>query len=145
LVARGSRRQKGACTAKEIIMATTITETLKSRYAALQAKRERSWPPAQLEGNARQRNQLLERFDPAAVAQPGDVLPPLSFAEVDGDTLTLDELIADGPALFVFFRYAGCPACNIALPHYAETLFPALARSGHPARGAQPAAAASPA
>ncbi|NML87904.1 AhpC/TSA family protein [Sphingobium sp. TB-6] len=113
-------------------MATTVNETLKSRYAALQAERERSWPPAQLEGNARQRNQLLERFDPAAVAQPGTVLPPLSFVEVDGDTLSLDELTADGAALFVFFRYAGCPARNIALPHYAEALFPALRQRGIP-------------
>ncbi|KKW92104.1 peroxiredoxin-like family protein [Sphingobium chungbukense] len=107
-------------------MATIVNETLKSRYAALQAERERSWSPAQLEGNKRQRTQLLERFDPAAVAQPGDVLPPLSFAEVDGGTLRLDDLTAEGPALFVFFRFAGCPACNIALPYYAERLFPAL-------------------
>ncbi|UZW57725.1 AhpC/TSA family protein [Sphingobium sp. JS3065] len=119
-------------------MATTVTETLKSRYAALQAERERNWPPAQLEGNARQRNQLLERFDPAAVAQPGTVLPPLSFAEVDGDTLALDEPTANGAALFVFFRYAGCPACNIALSYYAETLFPALRQRGIPLMALSP-------
>ncbi|HKX22454.1 MAG TPA: peroxiredoxin-like family protein [Rhizorhapis sp.] len=111
-------------------MATIITATLKDRYAALQAERERSWPPAQLEGNARQRRQLVERFDPVAVAQPGTVLPPLSFAEVDGGTLTLDELTAEGAVLFVFFRFAGCPACNIALPYYAETLFPGLQEGG---------------
>lgn len=113
-------------------MATTINATLKDRYAALQAERERDWTPAQLEGNARQRAILLERFDPAAVAQPGAVLPPLSFAEVDGGALTLDDLVANGPALFVFFRFAGCPACNIALPHYAQTLFPALRDRGVP-------------
>lgn len=113
-------------------MATTVNETLKARYAALQAERERSWPPAQLEGNARQRKQLLDRFDPAAVAQPGTVLPPLSFVEVGGDTLGLDELTAGGAALFLFFRYAGCPACNIALPYYADALFPGLRQRGIP-------------
>lgn len=113
-------------------MATIINATLKDRYAALQAERERSWSPAQLEGNARQRSLLAERFDPAAVAQPGTVLPPLSFAQVDGGTLTLDELTADGAALFVFFRFAGCPACNIALPYYAETLFPGLEQRAIP-------------
>ncbi|WP_242126306.1 peroxiredoxin-like family protein [Sphingobium sp. Sx8-8] len=113
-------------------MATIINATLKDRYAALQAERERSWSPAQLEGNARQRRLLVERFDPAALAQPGTVLPPLSFDEVDGGTLTLDELTAGGAALFVFFRFAGCPACNIALPHYAETLFPGLRQRGIP-------------
>lgn len=113
-------------------MATAVNETLKARYAALQAERERSWPPAQLEGNARQRKQLLDRFDPAAVAQPGTVLPPLSFVEVGGDTLGLDELTAGGAALFLFFRYAGCPACNIALPYYADALFPGLRQRGIP-------------
>lgn len=113
-------------------MATVINETLKARYAALQAERERSWSPVQLEANALQRRLLRERFDPAAVAQPGDVLPPISFTEVDGETLTLDRLTADGPALFIFFRFAGCPACNIALPYYAETLFPALDERGIP-------------
>ncbi|MCB4857983.1 AhpC/TSA family protein [Sphingobium sp. PNB] len=113
-------------------MATTVNETLKARYAALQAERERSWPPAQLEGNARQRKQLLDRFDPAAVAQPGTVLPPLSFVEVGGDTFGLDELTSGGAALFLFFRYAGCPACNIALPYYADALFPGLRQRGIP-------------
>ncbi|WP_088184108.1 peroxiredoxin-like family protein [Sphingobium sp. Z007] len=108
-------------------MATLLTETLKDRYAALQAERERNWPATQLAANAAQRQQLVDRFDPANVAQPGDILPPLSFAEVGGGTLDLDRLTADGPALFIFFRFAGCPACNIALPYYADTLHPALA------------------
>lgn len=107
-------------------MATLLTQTLKDRFAALQAERERNWPPAQLEANADQRRQLVERFDPAAVVQPGDILPPLSFAEVGGETVTLDSLTAQGPALFIFFRFAGCPACNIALPYYAEALQPEL-------------------
>lgn len=107
-------------------MATLLTETLKDRFTALQAERERSWHPAQLAANAGQRRQLVERFDSAAIAQPGDILPPLSFAEVGGDTLDLDRLTANGPALFTFFRFAGCPACNIALPYYADTLHPAL-------------------
>lgn len=107
-------------------MATLLTETLKDRYAALQVERERNWPAAQLAANAAQRQQLVDRFDPADVAQPGDILPPLSFAEVGGGTLDLDRLTADGPALFIFFRFAGCPACNIALPYYADTLYAAL-------------------
>lgn len=111
-------------------MATAINDTLKARYAALQAEREKSWSPAQLAANARQRRVLVERFDPAAVAQPGTVLPTLSFAEVDGDRLALDDLTAKGDALFVFFRFAGCPACNIALPYYAERLAPALKQRG---------------
>jgi peroxiredoxin len=108
------------------MMATTRTEPLKTRYAALQAERDRSWPAAQLEANARQRRRLVERFDPATIAQPGDILPDFGFPEVDGAELTLSGLAQGGSALFVFFRFAGCPACNIALPYYAETLYPEL-------------------
>lgn len=107
-------------------MATILTEPLKTRYAALQAERERSWPAHQLAANARQRRLLAERFDPATIAQPGDILPSFAFAEVEGGELTLDGLTEGGSALFIFFRFAGCPACNIALPYYAEALYPEL-------------------
>lgn len=113
-------------------MATVLTETLKARYAALQAQREREWAPEQLARNAGQRQALVDRFDPARVAQTGDVLPALALEDVEGGGLTLDALTAEGPALLVFFRFAGCPACNIALPHYAETLWPALRERGIP-------------
>lgn len=113
-------------------MATILKDTLKAQFEALQAERERSWTPAQLEGNARQRRLLRERFDPAAVAQVGDILPPQDFAQANGDPLSLDTLTANGPALLIFFRFAGCPACNIALPHYADTLYPTLRDRGIP-------------
>lgn len=113
-------------------MATIVTETLKDQYAALQAEREKSWPVAQLEANARQRRVLVERFDPLAVAQPGAVLPPLDLIDVDGVTQSLDTLTANGPALLIFFRFAGCPACNIALPYYDRTLAPVLKARGIP-------------
>lgn len=113
-------------------MATLLTDTLKDRYAALQAERARTWPAAQLEANARLRAALVDRFDPAAVAQPGDILSPRDFAEVDGDVVSLDTLTTRGPALILFFRFAGCPACNIALPYYAESLHPALEQRGVP-------------
>lgn len=108
-------------------MATLLIEPLKDRFAALQAERARNWTPAQLEANATVRRQLVDRFDPADVAQPGDRLPPLSFTGVGGETLTLDGLTANGPALLLLFRFATCPADNIALPYYAEALSPALA------------------
>ena len=113
-------------------MAAILKDSLKARYAALQAERERSWSPAQLEGNARQRRLLADRFDPAAIAQAGDLLPTLSFDEVDGTEIDLDRLVSAGPALLLFFRFAGCPACNIALHHYAEQLYPGLRNRGIP-------------
>ncbi|MEJ7933032.1 peroxiredoxin-like family protein [Sphingobium sp. AN558] len=113
-------------------MTRVLTDSLKARYDALQAQREQEWSPAQLAGNARQRQTLVDRLDPAAVAQPGDRLAPLTLDTVEGGALTLDALTANGTAVLIFFRFAGCPACNIALPYYAETLWPELRERGIP-------------
>lgn len=113
-------------------MATLLTASLKDQYAALQAERVRSWPPAQLANNARQRQLLIDRFDPAAVAQAGSHLPEADLIDAEGDALSLEALTANGPAVLIFFRFAGCPACNLALPYYAEQLFPALAARNIP-------------
>lgn len=113
-------------------MATVLTKSLKTRFAELQAERERSWPPAQLAANAGQRRKLVDRFDRDAVAQVGDRVPAVSFVDVEGGALALADLVANGPAVLVFFRFAGCPACNIALSYYEETLYPALRDNGIP-------------
>ena len=47
-----------------------------------------------------------------------------------GGAVTLEGLTAKGPAVLVFFRFAACPSCNIALPYYAEALWPGLDRLG---------------
>jgi peroxiredoxin len=111
-------------------MVNVVDDTLQGRYAALQAERQRTWSAAQLAGNARQRQILVDRFDPTAIVQSGDALPDFSFAEVDGGSLSLTGLVAQAPVLLIFFRFAGCPACNIALSYYAEHLYPALSKLG---------------
>ncbi|MEJ0047917.1 MAG: peroxiredoxin-like family protein [Rhodospirillales bacterium] len=42
----------------------------------------------------------------------------------------LDDLLRDGPVVLLFFRFAGCPACNIALPYYQRQLYPELRELG---------------
>lgn len=106
-----------------------MSETLTALFDALQQERERSWPAEKLRGNADQRRALVDAFDPAAVVQTGDLLEPFEL-ESPGGPITLDDLVTGGPALLIFFRFAGCPACNIALPYYDRTLVPALAARG---------------
>lgn len=114
------------------VIANTTVQSLEARFAELQAWREANWPPAQLEKNADQRRTLVERFDASAIAKPGDVLPPYVFSGSERQKLWLDDLVAKGPAVLVFFRFAGCPACNIALRYYEEALYPALQERGVP-------------
>jgi peroxiredoxin len=69
---------------------------------------------------------LVETADPSAWVKAGDAVEPFVLRDVEGGDLTLEGLTARGPVVLVFFRFAGCPACNIALPYYEKALAPAL-------------------
>ena len=108
----------------------TQTETLAVQFGALQAERQRTWTPDQLARNTAQRRDLVDRFDADRAVRPGDTLAPFALTDVEGGTIRLDDLVANGPAVLIFFRYADCPACNIALPHYDRELRPSLDATG---------------
>jgi peroxiredoxin len=98
--------------------------------ADLHAERQRTWEPAALQANIDQRALLVATADRAGFVQAGDSVAGFNLEEVDGELLTLDKLVAEGPAVLIFFRFAGCPACNIALPYYQRALAPALKSLG---------------
>lgn len=111
-------------------MSAAATESLTAQFEALHAERVRSWEPAKLAKNVDQRRRLVEAFDPAAIVRIGDAVEPFELVDSDGATLTRDTLTADGPVALIFFRFAGCPACNLALPYYDRQLSPALEAAG---------------
>jgi len=113
-------------------MADRETESLTAQLQALHAERVRTWDPAKLAKNVDRRARLVADFDASAIVQVGDRVEPFVLETSDGQTLTLDALIADGPAILIFFRFAGCPACNLALPYYDRQLWPTLAQNGVP-------------
>jgi peroxiredoxin len=98
--------------------------------ADLHAYRLRTMAPADLQLNIDQRQLLEDTADRSAFVKAGDVVEPFSLPEVLGGTIELDRLLAGGPVVLLFFRYEGCPACNIALRHYQLELYPALAELG---------------
>ncbi len=49
-----------------------------------------------------------------------------SLSDATGQTRTLDELTADGPAVIVFYRGGWCPYCNLTLRTYQRDLLPEL-------------------
>lgn len=110
----------------------TPAESLTKQFEALHAERARTWEPAQLERNIEQRRKLVAAFDPAKIVKVGDAIEPFELEGSQGDPLSLDDLIAGGPAVLIFFRYAGCPACDLALPYYDRQLRPALDALGIP-------------
>jgi peroxiredoxin len=93
---------------------------------ALQAERDAEWPPDRLAAHAALRRRLGERADRDRIVQVGHVVPAFTLPEVDGGTVVLDRLLAGGPVVLLFFRFADCPACNAALQGYQRMLVPAL-------------------
>ncbi|TAJ71985.1 MAG: AhpC/TSA family protein [Phenylobacterium sp.] len=105
-------------------------KSLRELLGELHAERERTWDAGQLQLNIDQRRELVEAADPSSWIAAGDPLPDFALEEVDGGHLTLESLTATGPAVLLFFRFAGCPACNIALPYYDRELAPGLRELG---------------
>ncbi|HEX7760538.1 MAG TPA: peroxiredoxin-like family protein [Caulobacteraceae bacterium] len=107
-----------------------MTESLRQLLADLHAERVATWDPKVLQVNIDQRQTLIDTADPGAWVKVGDQVPALRLPEVDGGEVTLESLTETGPAVLIFFRFATCPACNIALPYYARNLWPQLEALG---------------
>lgn len=109
-----------------------MSESLNHLLAELHAERVRTWAPEALKVNIDQRQRLVDEADPQRFIKAGDLVEPFELLKVEGGSVTLDQLLENGPAVLVFFRFAGCPACNIAIPYYERNLQPALQRRGVP-------------
>jgi peroxiredoxin len=105
-------------------------KSLRQLLAELHAERVRTWDPAVLQVNIDQRRTLVETADYAGFVKAGEQLEPFTLIEVDEGPLAIDTVLKSGPAVLIFFRFAGCPACNIALPYYNRQLAPVLAELG---------------
>lgn len=105
-------------------------ESLTEQFEALHAERVRTWKPEQLAKNVDRRARLVADFDPSTVVQVEDTVEPFELLDADGVSLALDDLVAEGPTVLIFFRFAGCPACNLALPYYDRQLWPELTKAG---------------
>jgi peroxiredoxin len=60
----------------------------------------------------------------------GDVVGDFTLPDATGRAVSLSELVADGPAVLVFYRGGWCPYCNIALHQYQSELVPQLPKYG---------------
>lgn len=114
--------------------APSLNETL----AEFQAKRAETMPADRLKINVEQRQLLVETADRSAFVKTGDTVQPFELTEVDAGPLSLAALLKNGPLVLIFFRFAGCPVCNVALPYYNQHLAPELRRLGATLVGVSP-------
>jgi peroxiredoxin len=105
-------------------------ESLHQIFRDLHAERVKTMDPAKLQININQRKTLVETADPSKWVKAGDKVKPFDLPEVDGGRVTLNGLLERGPAVLIFFRFEGCPACNLALPYYQRNLLPGLRELG---------------
>jgi len=105
-------------------------ESLHQIFRDLHAERVRTMDPAKLQININQRKTLVDTADPSKWVKVGDRVKPFDLPEVDGGRVKLNELLERGPAVLIFFRFEGCPACNLALPYYERNLLPGLREFG---------------
>ena len=105
-------------------------ESVNKLLADLHAHRVATMDPKDLAYNINQRKELVDTADYSKFVKQGDLIENFTLPDVDGGDVVLDELLAHGPAVLVFFRFAGCPACNLTLPNYQRELAPGLKELG---------------
>jgi peroxiredoxin len=87
-------------------------ESVNKLLADLHAHRVATMKPEDLAVNINQRQYLVDHAERSCFIRAGDVVENFLLPDV------------------VFFRFAGCPACNLTLPNYQRELFPKLAAFG---------------
>jgi peroxiredoxin len=105
-------------------------ESVNQLLADLHAHRVVTMKPEDLAVNINQRQYLVDNAGYDKFIKSGDVVENFTLPYVDGGVLALDDLLTQGPVVLVFFRFAGCPACNLTLPNYQRELFPKLSALG---------------
>jgi len=68
----------------------------------------------------------------SGAATAGAVLPDFKLTDATGGQVSLGELVANGPAVLVFYRGVWCPYCNLTLRTYQQELLPQLEKLGVP-------------
>jgi peroxiredoxin len=105
-------------------------ESVNQLLADLHAHRVVTMKPEDLAVNINQRQYLVEHSDYTAFLKTGDKIEDFTLPEVGGGSVTLSAQLRTGPVVLIFFRFAGCPACNLTLPNYQRELVPGLAELG---------------
>jgi peroxiredoxin len=107
-----------------------VSPTIQEQSEQVKAASAGRLPPEVLETFGRDRAAWRAKGRPADAVAVGDVLSDFTLPDATGRDVTLSELVADGPAVLVFYRGGWCPYCNLALHQYQSELVPQLASYG---------------
>jgi peroxiredoxin len=79
---------------------------------------------------AEEQRRWRERGEPDGIVCEGEKLDDFTLSDPLGTPVELSQLIAEGPAVIVFYRGGWCPYCNLALRTYQAELLPELPQYG---------------
>jgi len=103
-----------------------VSVTYREQSEQLKAAAAQHLPAEVVEVFDRSVTQMRTQGVPSETAAVGDRLESFTLGDAAGEPVTLDELIAAGPAVIVFYRGGWCPYCNLALRTYQRDLLPQL-------------------
>ena len=101
--------------------------SIREQSEQLQAVSAAQLPADVVEVFSRSSQRLHAGGVPAGVVRPGDTLESFTLRNAAGKPVRLEDLVAAGPAVVVFYRGGWCPYCNLALRTYQQELLPQLA------------------
>jgi peroxiredoxin len=103
-----------------------VSPTIREQSTALRAAAAEQLPAQVVDVFERGIRELLDEGPPTGTAQVGARVEPFTLDDATGTPVTLDQLVAHGPAVLVFYRGGWCPYCNLALRTYQRELLPRL-------------------
>jgi peroxiredoxin len=107
-----------------------VTTTIQAQSDQIKAGATANLPAVVLEVFTRDQDRWRTKGKPAGAVDVGDVLTDFTLPDATGNDVSLSGLVADGPAVLVFYRGGWCPYCNLALRQYQSDLVPRLAGYG---------------
>jgi len=106
------------------------TTTIREQSDQIKAASARQLPGEVVDVFERDAAHLVEQGIPADAVKAGDQVEPFTLEDATGTPVSLDDLVAAGPAVIVFYRGGWCPYCNVALRTYQRELLPELGAFG---------------
>jgi len=103
-----------------------VSPTIQEQSDQIAAASRQRLPAEVLETFARDQAGWQAKGRPVDAVGVGDVLSDFTLPDATGRNVSLSELVADGPAVLVFYRGGWCPYCNLALHQYQSELVPHL-------------------
>jgi peroxiredoxin len=99
-----------------------MSPTIQEQSNEIGAASRQRLPTEVLKTFARDQAAWQAKGRPADAVVVGDVLSDFTLPDATAWDVSLSELVADGPAVLVFYRGGWCPYCNVALRQYQSEL-----------------------